>query len=85
MSHVCTGCYMGYPSLKGLERHENQCTLKIAQQAVPDNALEIYIKKKERKRQEALEHRRRNLIPDTPPISELPYVRHHFSILNSQS
>ena len=66
---------MGYPSLKGLERHENQCALKIAQQAVPDNALEIYKKKKERKRQEALEQRQRKLIPDNPPISELPFVR----------
>ena len=48
---------MGYPSSKGLECHENQCALKIAQEVLPDNALEIYRKKKERKHQEAQERR----------------------------
>ncbi len=66
---------MGYPSSKGLERHEKQCFLKIAQQTVPDNALEMYQKKKERKRQEALKLRRRELMADDPPLSELPHVR----------
>ena len=75
MSHICTGCSVGYPSSKGLERHENQCLFKIAQQTVPDNALEIYQKKKERKRQEALKLRRRELMADDPPMSELPHVR----------
>ena len=72
---------MGYPSSKGLERHENQCTLKIAQEALPDNALEIYRKKKERKQQEAQERRRRKLVPDGLPMSELPYVRLQFIAL----
>ena len=71
---------MGYPSLKGLERHENQCTLKIAQQVVPDNALEIYVKKKERKRQEDLELRRRKLITDKQQMYEIPYVRQFYYI-----
>ena len=72
---------MGYPSSKGLERHENQCALKIAQEVLPDNALEIYRKKKERKHQEAQERRRRKLVPDDLPISELPYVRLRFIVL----
>lgn len=75
MSHVCTGCNVGYPSLKGLERHENQCTLKMVQQTVPDNALEIYRKKKERKRQEALELKRHKNMSDNLPLPELPHVR----------
>lgn len=74
MSHVCTGCNVGYPSLKGLERHEKQCILKVEQQIVPDNAYGIYLKKKERKRQEALELKRRKNTSNLP-LSELPYVR----------
>ena len=73
MSHICTGCRVGYPSLKGLERHEKQCVFKIAQQTVPDNAMEIYQQKKERKWQAALKLRR-ELMADDPPMSELPHV-----------
>ncbi len=75
MSHICTGCDVGYPSSKGLERHELQCTLKIAQEIVPDNAFELYQKKKERKRQ-ALELQRRKNTSDDLPLSTLPYVRY---------
>ena len=74
MSYICTGCNVAYPSLKGLERHENQCGLKIEQQIVPDNAYEIYTRKKERKRQQALERKQRNNTSSLP-LSELPYVR----------
>ncbi len=73
MSHICTGCNLGYPSSKGLERHEMNCSLKIAQQAVPDNAYDIFKRKKERKRRQALELRRQNL-SDNLPLSELPHV-----------
>lgn len=68
---------MGYPSLKGLERHENECVLKLDQQIVPDNAFELYKKKKERKRLEALDLKRRKNTSNLP-LSELPYVRNFF-------
>lgn len=72
--HICTGCNVGYPSQKGLERHENQCILKIEQQTVPDNAFEIYKKKQERKRQKAIELKRQKNTSNLP-LLELPYVR----------
>lgn len=75
MSHICTGCNVGYPSSKGLDRHESLCVFKIAQQTVPENAFDIYSRKKERKRQEALELRRRKDISDNLPMYELPHVR----------
>ena len=74
MSHICTGCNLGYPSSKGLERHELHCSLKIAQQAVPDDAYDIFKRKQERKRRQALELRRRQNISDNLPLSELPHV-----------
>lgn len=73
MSHICTGCNVGYPLLKGLERHESQCILKVEQQIIPENAYDIFIKKKECKQQEALELKRRKL-PSNLPLFELPYV-----------
>lgn len=74
MSHICTGCNLGYPSSKGLERHELHCSLKIAQQVVPDDAYDIFKRKQERKRQKTRELQRRQNTSNNPPLSELPHV-----------
>ena len=77
MSHICAGCHLGYPSTKGLERHENTCSLLIEQQSVPENAHAIYEKKKKRRQQQrrdikhATEHQALNV---GLPLLDLPYV-----------
>lgn len=75
MSYICSGCNVGYPSPRGLERHETQCILKMQQQTIPENAYEIYKKKKARKRQEILELKQRQSLPNNLPLSALPHVR----------
>lgn len=78
MSHICTGCHVGYPSNKGLERHENVCSLKMEQQVVPQDAFLIYERKKERKRQRRLEQLTQQQTSSESrsslPLLDLPYV-----------
>lgn len=82
MSHICTGCYVGYPSTKGLERHENVCNLKMEQQIVPQDAFEIYERKKERKRQRRLDQlttqQQQTTFNSSLPLLDLPYVRQNY-------
>lgn len=47
----------------------------MAQQTVPDNAYEIYKKKKARKRRGALELKQHQTVPDNLPLPALPHVR----------